>query len=98
MQSYSDQRRARRSSLASSGTATVNDKSIPFHARDISLGGCCLEMGEGRPLQIGMSIQVHLPIMGITSKAVVRWLSSVNGILIAGFEFHDLIFSVEKAA
>jgi PilZ domain len=93
-----EQRHFRRASLNSQGKAIANDITMPLLIRNISLGGCCVEMPQQPSLKTGMSVKIHIPIMGISAKAIVRWLSSSVETLIAGLEFQDLLSAVETTS
>jgi len=97
MISTKEQRHSKRTPLSTPGTIIANGKSVPFCSKDVSVDGCCLAIKEGQSLQVGMSIKIDLPIMQITNKAIVRWLSSASGTMFAGVEFQNIFMSMESA-
>jgi len=93
-----EQRQTTRMPLTSLGTAIINSKSIPFHTRNISFGGCCVEIEIDHPLQVGMTIQINMPSLEIAGDAIVRWLSTASDTLMAGLEFQVLIPITESTS
>lgn len=71
-----EQRHSRRASLNSLGEVIAHDLVTPLLIRNISLGGCCVEIPVKSPLKTGMSVKIHIPVMGVSTKAIVRWLST----------------------
>lgn len=90
----SDKRRTRRSPLHTQGFILRNGRHITFRTRDLSLGGCRVELPAVQAPVVGKECKIFLSGPGFGADARVRWIEKVDaGTILLGLQFLKLNFS-----